>query len=191
MRWRALPAAVFCLVALSVSSPAPADEALWDRLKEGRYTVLIRHALAPGVGDPANFRVDDCNTQRNLNDQGREQSRRIGEAFTSRAIPVGEVRSSQWCRCLETARLAFGRADPWPALNSNFHPGTQAENAARNREVLADIAAKPPRGGNRILVTHNFNIRDLTGVSPASGEMVVVEADGNGVRVVGRLPVPQ
>lgn len=191
MRWRVRLSAALCLATLAPSSPALADEALWNRLKEGRYTVLIRHALAPGVGDPANFRVDDCGTQRNLNDQGREQSRRIGEAFASRGIPVGEVRSSEWCRCLETARIAFGRAEPWPALNSNFHPGTQAENAARNRAVLAEIAARPPRGGNRILVTHNFNIRDLTGVSPASGEMVVVEADVDSVRVVGRLPVPQ
>lgn len=191
MQWPVWLATALGFAAVSLASPAAADDALWDRLKEGRYTVLIRHALAPGVGDPANFRVDDCGTQRNLNDQGREQSRRIGEAFRSRGIPVGEVRSSQWCRCLETARLAFGRADPWPALNSNFHPGTQAENAARNREVLAEIAARPPGGGNRILVTHNFNIRDLTGVSTASAEMVVVEAVGGGVRVVGRLPVPQ
>ena len=170
---------------------ASATEALWQKLQEGRYTIFIRHALAPGVGDPANFKLDDCSTQRNLNDEGREQARRIGEAFRSRGVPVGEVRSSEWCRCLETARLAFGQAEPWPALNSNYHPDTQAENAARNRAVLAEITAKPPSGGNRVLVSHNFNIRELTGESPASGEMVVVETEGGRLQVVGRIRVPQ
>ncbi len=179
----------FSLVTLPLT--APADDALWQKLQEGRYTVLIRHALAPGVGDPANFRLDDCSTQRNLNDEGREQARRIGAAFAGRGVPVGEVRSSHWCRCLETARLAFGRAEPWAALNSNYHPDTQDENAARNRAVLAEITANPPQGGNRILVSHNFNIRELTGESPASGEMIVVEADGARVKVVGRLRAPQ
>lgn len=191
MRLSALLGAALCLALGTVSTDTLADEALWQKLQDGRYTVLIRHALAPGVGDPANFRVEDCSTQRNLNEQGREQSRRLGEAFRSRGIPVGEVRSSQWCRCLETARLAFGRADPWPALNSNYHPGTQAENAGRNRAVSAEIVANPPRGGNRILVTHNFNIRDLTGVSTASAEMVVVDPEAAGLRVVGTLPVPK
>ncbi|MFZ5558016.1 MAG: histidine phosphatase family protein [Pseudomonadota bacterium] len=191
MRLSALLGAALCLALGTVSTDTLADETLWQKLQEGRYTVLIRHAVAPGVGDPANFRIEDCSTQRNLNEQGREQSRRLGKAFRSRGIPVGEVRSSQWCRCLETAQLAFGRADPWPALNSNYHPGTQAENAGRNRAVIAEIVANPPRGGNRILVTHNFNIRDLTGVSTASAEMVVVEPEVAGLRVVGTLPVPK
>jgi broad specificity phosphatase PhoE len=189
---------LFLLLGVAVSlflgaaaGSALADEALWQKLQEGRYTILIRHTLAPGVGDPANFRIDDCSTQRNLSDEGRAQAKRIGDEFKSRQVPVGEVRSSQWCRCLETARLAFGRADPWPALNSNYHPGTQAENAGRNREVIGEITASSPRGGNRVLVSHNFNIRDLTGVSTASGEMVVVEAEGATLRVVGTLLVPK
>ena len=191
MRLSALLGAALCLALGTVSTDTLADETLWQKLQEGRYTVLIRHAVAPGVGDPANFRIEDCSTQRNLNEPSREQSRRLGKAFRSSGIPVGEVRSSQWCRCLETAQLAFGRADPWPALNSNYHPGTQAENAGRNRAVIAEIVANPPRGGNRILVTHNFNIRDLTGVSTASAEIVVVEPEVAGLRVVGTLPVPK
>lgn len=177
-----LIAAVACL-------PAAADDALWDKLKAGGYTVLIRHATAPGTGDPPGFKLDDCSTQRTLDEQGKAQARRIGEAFKSRHVPIGEVRSSQWCRCLETARIAFGRADPWPALNSNFNDRYQAAED-KNRQVLREIAARPAQG-NRILVTHNYNIRDVTGVSTGSGQMVVVEPDGAGAaRVVGTIPVP-
>lgn len=180
------------LLALSLAAAAAGagEEALWQKLREGRYTVLIRHALAPGIGDPEDFRLEDCRTQRNLSSEGQAQARRIGEGFRRRQIPVGEVRSSQWCRCLETARLAFGNADPWPALNSNFNDHAQRPED-KNRAVLEYLLKNPPRGGNRIFATHNYNIRDLTGVSPASGEMVVVEPDGaGGLRVLGTLPVP-
>ncbi len=167
------------------------DEALWQKLEEGRYTVFLRHSLSPGTGDPENFKLDDCRTQRNLSPEGRAQARRIGEAFWRRRILVGEVRSSRWCRCLETARLAFGKADPWPALDSNYNDPTQRRED-KNRTLLEYLLANPPKGGNRILVTHHFNIRDLTGVSPGSGEMVVVVLDGaGGLRVLGTLTVPR
>jgi phosphohistidine phosphatase SixA len=173
---------------LVASAAVHADEALWAKLKEGRYTVFIRHALAPGTADPQGFTLEDCATQRNLSAQGHEQARRIGEAFRSRGIPVGEVRSSRWCRCLDTATSAFGRVEPWSALNSNFNDPFQKDED-KNRRVLAELTGAPPKGGNRILVTHNVNIRDLTGMGPGSGEMVIVEPDGSGsLRVLGRIP---
>jgi phosphohistidine phosphatase SixA len=182
---RLAPAALALALAPATAPPAAA-EALWALLKGGSQVVLIRHATAPGGGDPPNFRIDDCATQRNLSEEGREEARRIGAAFRARGIPVEQVRSSRWCRCLETARLAFGRAEPWPALESLFHdPDREAE---RTREVRA-VASEPPRGGNLILVTHNFNIRALTGISPGSGEMVIVTPLGRGqFRVAGRIP---
>lgn len=183
--------ALFFALCLAAAAASAGEEALWLKLQEGRYTVFVRHSLAPGTGDPENFKLEDCRTQRNLSSEGQAQARRIGEAFRRRQIPVEEVRSSRWCRCLETARLAFGKADPWPALDSNYNDRAQRRED-KNRAVLEYLLANSPRGGNRVLVTHNFNIRDLTGVSPASGEMVVVERDGaGGLRVLGTLAVPR
>ncbi|WP_333842769.1 histidine phosphatase family protein [Pelomicrobium sp.] len=181
--------ALFLAVGLAAAASGADQETLWRKLQEGHSTLLVRHSLAPGTGDPENFQLEDCRTQRNLSPEGRAQARRIGEEFQRRQIPVGEVRSSRWCRCLETAQLAFGKADPWPALDSNYNDRAQRRED-KNRAVLEYLLANPPRGGNRILVTHNYNIRDLTGVSPASGEMVVVEPDGTGgLRVLGTLTV--
>ncbi|HEX6828188.1 MAG TPA: histidine phosphatase family protein [Burkholderiales bacterium] len=173
--------------ALIGAGPAGATEPLWQALRAGGHVVLIRHATTePGTGDPSGFRLDDCATQRNLSQQGREEARRIGEVMRSREIPVGEVLSSQWCRCLETARLAFGRVESWPALNSNFNDATHPA-AEKNREVRARLSERP-RSGNLVLVTHNFNIRDLTGEIAAQGELVVVAPLGAGnFRVLGKL----
>ncbi|MBI2216337.1 MAG: histidine phosphatase family protein [Candidatus Rokubacteria bacterium] len=164
---------------------ALADDALWALLKGGGQVVMIRHAAAPGTGDPPGFRIDDCSAQRNLSEAGREEARQIGAVFRARGIPVGRVLSSRWCRCLETARLAFGRAEPWPALESLFRDPNLEE--ARTREVR-QLVSRPFMGANLILVTHNFNIRALTGISPASGEMVVITPGGDRrFRVAGRL----
>jgi phosphohistidine phosphatase SixA len=173
--------------ALLASAPAGASEPLWNALRAGGHVVLIRHASTErGIGDPPGFRLEDCATQRNLSAGGRDEARRIGEAFRLRGIPVDEVLSSQWCRCLETARLAFGKAEAWPALNSNFNDPARPA-ADKNREALARLS-EMPKSGNLVLVTHNFNIRDLTGESPAPGEMVVVAPlDAGGFRVVGKL----
>jgi phosphohistidine phosphatase SixA len=173
------------LALLGVPGSAQADEALWALLKGGGQVVMIRHATAPGTGDPSRFRIEDCSTQRNLSEEGREDARRLGSAFRTRGVPAGRVLSSRWCRCLETARLAFGTAEPWPALDSLFRDPNLEE--PRTREVR-QLVSRPFTGGNLILVTHNFNIRALTGISPASGEMVVITPGGAGhFRLAGRL----
>jgi phosphohistidine phosphatase SixA len=174
------------LILLAPAPTATADEALWALLKIGGQVVMIRHATAPGGGDPPGFRLDDCSTQRNLSEDGREEARRIGAAFRTRGIPVGRVLSSQWCRCLETAQLAFGRAEPWPALNSYFNDPARD---ARHTPEVRQLAGRRPGNGNLVLVTHNFNIRAVTGISPASGEMVVLTPKGDGTfTIAGRLP---
>lgn len=163
-----------------------AEEALWTALRAGDAVALIRHALAPGTGDPAGFKLEDCATQRNLSEEGRRQARRIGAAFRENGITSARVRSSRWCRCLETARLLdLGPVEPFPPLDSFFNqPGRGPAQTAALREFLA----RPHEGPPRVLVTHQVNITGLTGVVPRSGEMVVVQpaADG-GVRVLGRL----
>lgn len=175
------------LMAMTGLGPAPgqaSEDAAWDALRAGGI-VLFRHANAPGGGDPAGMRLGDCATQRNLDESGRQQARRIGEAFRSRRIAVGSVLSSQWCRTLETAELAFpGRAQPEPIVNSFFDDrskGPQQTFAAR--ELLAGWAGP----GTLVVVTHQVNITALTGIVPASGEGVVVQAGGGVVTVVGRL----
>ena len=165
---------------------AVADEALWELLRGGDQVVLMRHTVTtPGVGDPVGFRLDDCVTQRNLTDAGRADARRVGAAFRQRSIPVGRVLSSPWCRCLETARLAFGGAEVWAPLSNLF------DNRAREPEqmrALREIAARRPTGGNLLLVTHGSVVQPLTGIQPAPGELVVVTPDGGGrFRVAGRL----
>ena len=163
-----------------------ADDALWALLKGGEQVVMMRHATAPGPNDRPDFRLDDCSTQRNLDERGREEARRIGAAFRARNIPVSAVRSSQWCRCLETARLAFGRVEAWPPLNSFFND--------RSREPLVTpevraLAGRRPEGGNLVLVTHNVNIQAVTGISTLSGEMVVLTPQPDGAfSIAGRLP---
>ncbi|WP_242489977.1 histidine phosphatase family protein [Noviherbaspirillum cavernae] len=170
------------------AAPAQSEEErLWAALKSGGHVVLMRHAITePGVGDPPGFSLDDCGTQRNLSAQGREDARRIGEAFRRQNIPVAEVLSSRWCRCLDTARLAFGRATPAPMLDSMFNEsGPNAD--AKIRQVLAAIARRP-LSTNLVFVTHNQNILALTDLSVASGEMVLVVPDGDAkLKVIGRL----
>lgn len=165
------------------------DEAAWSALKSGRHVVLIRHAITEsGIGDPPGFKQGDCSTQRNLSAQGRSDAKRIGEAFRSRNIPIADVLSSRWCRCLDTARLAFGRATPAPMLDSMFND-KEKPGEEKVREVHAAISRRPS-SGNLILVTHNQNIQALTGVSVASGELVVVNPESGKLRVIGRINLP-
>jgi broad specificity phosphatase PhoE len=165
---------------------AAESEALWSLLQTGGQVVVMRHASTErGIGDPPGFRLDDCRTQRNLSSAGREEARRLGEAFKARRIPIGQVRSSRWCRCLETAQLAFGSAEPWSPLDSFFNDRSRA---AKQTQAVRELMAHPPSAGNVILVTHQVNISALTGLFPAPGELIVLTPLGNAdFRIAGRL----
>lgn len=184
---RAIALALLAALLLAVPGAASASDDLWRLLKEGGQVVIMRHGTTtPGVGDPSGFRRDDCATQRNLSEVGREEARRVGAAFEARGIPVGEVLSSQWCRCVETARLAFGRSEHWRELDS-LHEERDAD-PARTQAVRARVSERP-RSGNLVLVTHGANILALTGIHPAQGEFLVLTPEGNGkFRVAGRVP---
>jgi broad specificity phosphatase PhoE len=188
MRRRSLIALAFCAAAAS-PLPASADEALWSLLKAGGQVVLMRHALTtPGVGDPDGMVLSDCKTQRNLSDEGRAHARQVGEAFKARAIPISKVVSSPWCRCLETAQLAFATsAEPSAALSNLFGRG---DPQGRQVAQLRELASRKPAQGNVVMVSHGSTILALTGVSPGTGEMVVVTPLGAGkFKVAGRLEV--
>jgi phosphohistidine phosphatase SixA len=174
------------LALAAASALTHADDALWAQLRAGGLVVFIRHAETdPGVGDPPGFRIDDCKTQRNLSAAGREQAKRLGEAFRRERVPVAQVLSSEWCRCKDTATLAFGRYEPWPALNNLF--GRGQNEPAQKLEMLERTGAYRGKD-NLILVTHGSTVVPVAGVSPAQGEIVVMKPAGAGrLELVGRL----
>jgi broad specificity phosphatase PhoE len=167
--------------------PARADTAaLGKAFAAGGAALLVRHALTDaGIGDPPGFRLEDCRSQRNLSAAGREQARRAGQALAALQLKVDEVRSSRWCRCIDTARLMFpGReVTVLEALNSFFEDRARAaQQTAALQNYLAQLA---PR--NAVLVTHQVNVSALAGVGVAMGEGVVVRMDNGSPRVFARL----
>jgi len=189
---RAALLAILFLGALAVARPADADDALWALLKNGRQIVLVRHAVTTAeVGDPPGFKLNDCATQRNLTEAGRADARRLGEAFRGHSVPVGRVLSSPWCRCLETARLAFGGDAEVSRPLSNLYGRSEA-SARQVREMETLIATWRPEGagGNLVMVSHGSTILALTGISVEPAEMVVLTPRaGERFKIAGRLSV--
>lgn len=178
-----------CVLALLLALPASAqaDEGqLLAALREGRAVALMRHALAPGTGDPAGFRLGDCATQRNLSAEGRAQAEATGARLRAAGITRAQVYSSQWCRCLETARLlGLGEVTELPALNSFF--GDRAHGPQQTAELSAFLRDRPP-GPSLVLVTHQVNITAFTKGFVRSGEIVVVALPlGEQPEVLGRI----
>lgn len=164
-----------------------ANETTWQALQEGSLVILMRHSLAPGIGDPPGFERGRCETQRNLSAAGRAQAEATGRAFRERDIPIAAVYSSSWCRALDTAELmALGFVEPTPWLDSFFRG--RGDRALITQNAQEQIAAwQGP--GNLLLVTHQVNITALTGGGVGSGEMIVVRPTGDAFQVVGRLSV--
>jgi phosphohistidine phosphatase SixA len=176
--------ALLALPALLLPRAPRAEADLLAALAQGAVG-MMRHALAPGGGDPPGFRLDDCATQRNLSDAGRAQAAATGARLRGAGVVAGEVASSAWCRCQETARLlGMGPVRHHPALDSWFGR-TPPEGAP---EALRQLIASWQGPGARLLVTHQVNITRTTGVFPASGELVVLRPQGDGFSVAGRLP---
>ena len=152
--------------------PTAADER-FARLSRPGVVAIMRHAFAPGTGDPATFALDDCATQRNLDARGREQARKIGAAIRAAGVTIDRVLTSQWCRCRDTARLlGLGPVEDLPALNSFFRNRAQADTqTAELRQFLLGL----PSGEIAIMVTHQVNITALTGRGPASGEVFLLK----------------
>lgn len=156
-------------------------------LRRGGVVLALRHALAPGVYDPPQFKLGDCSTQRNLNDEGRAQARQIGTRMRAAGLAPARVRTSPWCRCRETAALAFGNADDWSALGSP-RAGTDETNAESLRALRAGVAEAARQPGRfEVWVTHMFVLAALVDGNASSGEGLILGpgADG-GVRVLGR-----
>lgn len=168
------------------------DQAVWKALRIGGHTILMRHALAPGTFDPPGFKPGDCSTQRNLSDEGRAQAKALGEMLTTMRVVVGTVRSSEWCRCVDTAKLAFGanKVQTYPALNSpvQLTPEQRKANADVVRKDIQNFSPRTsPARTNQVFVTHMFNIQDITGESAAEGEILVMRQGLQGPQLAGRL----
>ena len=158
-------------------------------LRQGGVVIAFRHALAPGTFDPPGFQPGVCSTQRNLSDEGRAQARRIGEWFKAAGLQAARVRSSPWCRCLDTATLAFGQVETWAALGSPH--GTAETTHAEWLGALRQAVAAAPRERFEAWVTHQFVLSKLVGGSSSSGEGLVLRADAAGApQVLARMLIP-
>lgn len=178
--------AILFTIFFFVIPPAQATEAGWALLRQGGQIVLLVNANAPGAGDPAHFDLDNCRTQRNLSERGRQQARRIGALFAARAEPVERVYSSRYCRALETARLAFGDrlVEPLEALDS---PVRGPDSQEKHNEAVLALARDYSDSGNLVLVTHPENVMALTGARAREGEAIIVAPHDSGLTVIGRI----
>ena len=182
--WRAAiwPAMrIFWLFLVLFAAPAAAND--WHALNQPGAIAIMRHALAPGTGDPAELRLEDCATQRNLDARGRAQARAIGRAFRERGIAFDGIHTSQWCRTRETAELlGLGPVQDLPSLNSFFQRRGRAERQTDETRAFLNTAE-----GRLMLVTHQVNISALTGVGTRSGEVLVIRAGDDGIETLGRI----
>lgn len=197
-RFGSLASVGVAMALLVAPAPAAADStAAWDALVEGGHVALIRHGNAPGPslgqgGDPPGFKIDDCRTQRNLDDVGRGEARALGEAFRTRGVRVDRVQSSPWCRCIETATLmAVGRVETSLDLAPATDRNPRTPTALR---ALKDMVSSWRGPGTLVLVTHGLTVKAMTGLVPSQAETVVLKpspGSGSGALLVGRIPAPK
>jgi len=185
--WSCLLVCFVVLITLAIAGVDSTHADMIGKMKNGGHILMIRHALAPGTGNPSNFRIGDCATQRNLDDRGRNQARSIGDWLRTQGIGSARVYSSQWCRCIETAKLLeMGSVTELPALNS-FYELTQ--NREPNLRALRKFIAEQPSNGDLIiLVTHLVTISAIADEGVSSGEGVLLKLNEDvPYEIVGRL----
>ena len=147
----------------------------WKPAQEGNKIILIRHSLAPGGGDPIGFKINDCKTQRNLNRAGINQSKKIGKLFKKNKVPIDQVLSSQWCRCKDTAKYAFGNFKEFTPLNSTFQSPYNKNEPKQLKELYNFVKKWNGKGRNLVLITHYSIITAVTNAVPSSGEIVITD----------------
>ena len=178
---------LYIIIFISLITPIKADsnKNLLNQLEDGGKLIFIRHAYAPGTGDPNNFNLNDCSTQRNLNEDGRKQAKGIGEFFRKNKIKIDIVLSSEWCRCKETADIAFNNYSTNKFLNS-FYNSKYAKNKDKQVKALNNYVKKFKSDKNLILITHYVLITEVLNYSPSSGEIVVSDKNFN---IVGTVEI--
>ncbi len=174
------------LFALLLLSPAQATEAGWALLRDGGHVVLLRHATVTGSADSAGFDIDKCASQQKLSERGKQQARKIGALFATRAAPIERVLSSRYCRAVDTADIAFRDNDAEKFEPLDLLSKDPEKAAAQNAAVVKEVGDYSG-DGNLVLVTHLENIMALTGAGAREGEAVIVSVDGEKLRVLGRI----
>jgi phosphohistidine phosphatase SixA len=169
---------IIILISLTSSIKAEIDKDILASLKEGNKLIFIRHAYAPGGGDPDNFDINDCNTQRNLSDSGRQQAKNISNFFIENQINFKKVYSSEWCRCKETAKIAFGDFETKNFLNS-FFSQKFTKNRKKQMNDLNNFVDNYKDDGNLVFVTHYVVISEALNYASSSGEIVVADKKFN------------
>ena len=159
---------------LTCGVKADLNQNLIKKFQQGGKLIFIRHAYAPGSGDPKNFNLNDCSTQRNLNDSGREQSKNIGNFFSRHNIKINKVYSSEWCRCKETAFIAFERFETKKFLNSFYSPQF-AKNRKKQVKKFQEFINNWDKKDNLIFVTHYVFISEILNYAPSSGEIIIAD----------------
>ena len=177
----------FIIIFISLTTPIKADlyKNLINQLEDGGKLIFIRHAYAPGNGDPAGFNLNDCSTQRNLSEEGKIQAKYIGEFFKNNNIKIDRVLSSEWCRCKETALIAFKKFSTKNFLNS-FYSSKFVKNKDKQVSALNDYIKKFKSNDNLILVTHYVLISEVLNYGPSSGEIVVSDKNFN---IIGSIEI--
>ena len=160
------------IISLTISNQVLSEDKILESLKEGGKIIFIRHAYVPGGGDPQNFNINDCSTQRNLSDEGINQSKLIGEFFKTNKIKIDKVLSSEWCRCKDTAKFAFNDFETFDALNS-FFSAKFAKNEKKQIKDLKNYIKNWKSNKNLILVTHYVVISSILNIAVGSGEIVI------------------
>ena len=173
----------FIFTTFLLTANADLRDNLTHDLTEGGKLIFIRHAYAPGGGDPNNFNIQDCNTQRNLNNSGRHQAKKIGDFIKNNNIPIDRVISSEWCRCIDTAVIAFNKYEKKKFLNS-FFSEKFAKNKKQQIKNLKRYIEDWKGNKNLVLVTHYVVIRELFGYAPSSGEMIISDRNLNLIETI-------
>ena len=163
---------------LNLNNNAFSNDKILESLKEGKKLVFIRHAIAPGNGDPENFNIKDCNTQRNLSENGIKQSKKIGFFFKNNKIKIDKVLSSEWCRCKDTAKYAFQNLETFDALNS-FYDERFAANEAKQIKDLKNYIKNWDSDENLVLITHFVVISSILNIGASSGEIIISDKNFN------------
>ena len=165
---------IIIFISLTTSIKADLDKNLINQLKEGEKLIFIRHAIAPGGGDPVNFDILKCETQRNLSKEGIIQSKNIGKFFSENNIQIDKVLSSEWCRCKQTAKYAFNKYETRSFLNS-FFSAKFASNKNKQIHGLKKYINEWSGDNNLVLVTHYVTIQEVLNIAPSSGEIIITD----------------